>query len=467
MDKTAIILEHKWEPFWGTPGKTAVLAKGNYEFPFELLLPGDTAESVEGLNAASITYKLKATMARGKLAYDLHTYKHVRVVRTLESSALEFLHAMSVENIWPNKVEYSIVVPRKAIVFGSSVPLETRFTPLLKGLEIGHVSVKLMEIHDVMVQGAAGAYSTREYRRERSVASWLLPVTREEHWQEMIEDTGQEGWVMKAALDLPRKLGRCLQDVNVHGIKVRHKLKMVVALKNPDGHISEVGASPPRLAGRDVCLLTRSAAAGHPPDHDLHLAQYPPGRGRQPDPSGPGARERRDDQQRHRAPGLRRARAGPAVRRAGGGWPADSGPAVGRCQPCSQPVQLGIRRRSCPERRRSRRSTGGAVVEAAECGASLAAGLARVVHIVAPTGRTKLGEPHVDAAAVAAPQRKLEFRAVDARARRRPRDAAALQGAVVRNGHEDDAGVSAQPRRSRPPTSRLPRRHKHAVDAYI
>lgn len=250
VDRTHHILQHQWAPFWGTPGKSAVLEKGNYEFPFELMLPGDTCESVEGMHEASITYKLKATIARGKLAYDLHAYKHVRIVRTLESSALEFLHAMSVENIWPNKVEYSIVVPQKAVVFGSHVPLESRFTPLLKGLELGDITIRLIEIHNFVSTPPSNSSSSfnpsmREYRHERTVANWTVNTNRDEHWQEMIEDTGQEGWVVNTSLDLPRKLGKCVQDVNVHGMKVRHKLKMVVALKNPDGHVSELRATLP------------------------------------------------------------------------------------------------------------------------------------------------------------------------------------------------------------------------------
>ena len=249
VDRTTTILTHQWAPFWGTPGKSAVLEKGNYEFPFEIMLPGDTSESVEGLREASITYKLKATATRGKLAYDLHAYKHVRVVRTLESSALEFLHAMSVENIWPNKVEYSIVVPQKAVVFGSEVPLKSRFSPLLKGLELGDITIRLVEVHDFVSMPAANASNynlgMREFKNERVVANWTVSVSREDHWQEMIEDTGQEGWVVDTTLDLPRKLGKLVQDVNVHGIKVRHKLKMVVALKNPDGHISELRATLP------------------------------------------------------------------------------------------------------------------------------------------------------------------------------------------------------------------------------
>lgn len=151
---------------------------------------------------------------------------------------------MSVENIWPNKVEYSILIPQKAIVFGSQIPLEMRFTPLLKGLELGDITIRMVEVHDIIVAGLNGS-TVREHKKEREVTNWTVAMSREQHWCDMIEDTGQEGWVMSTTLDLPRKIGKCVQDVNVQGIKVRHKLKMVVALKNPDGHISELRATLP------------------------------------------------------------------------------------------------------------------------------------------------------------------------------------------------------------------------------
>ncbi|KAG8423818.1 hypothetical protein J3458_000673 [Metarhizium acridum] len=220
------------------------LPAGNYEYPFEFMLPGDTAESVEGIPEASITYRLKATVGRGKLAYDLHAYKHLRIIRTLEPGALEFLHAMSVENIWPNKVDYSIIIPQKAVVFGGTINMEMRFTPLLKGLELGDITAKMIEIRDCWIQGATGL-SMREYRTEREVATWRFEVNREEHWQDMIQDTGQEGWALVKPLPLPKRLRQCIQDLNHHGIKVRHKIKLTVALKNPDGHISELRATLP------------------------------------------------------------------------------------------------------------------------------------------------------------------------------------------------------------------------------
>ncbi|KAI0378969.1 hypothetical protein F5Y04DRAFT_272257 [Hypomontagnella monticulosa] len=243
LDRTTTILKHTWPPFVGETSHHNTLAPGNYEWPFELLLPGDTAESVEGLYQTGITYMLKATISRGKLAKNVHAFKRLRIIRTLEPAALEFNHAMSVENIWPNKIEYSVVVPQKAVVFGSNIPLEMRFTPLLKGLEMGNITVKLIEIQEFSLQSYP--VPTKSYKHDRDVISWNFEVPRDQHWQDNIEETGQEGWVINKELPLPKRLSRCIQDCSVHGIKIRHKLKLTVALKNPDGHISELRASLP------------------------------------------------------------------------------------------------------------------------------------------------------------------------------------------------------------------------------
>lgn len=243
VDRTTTILKHTWPPFVGESTHHNTLAPGNYEWPFEMMLPGDTSESVEGLYQTGITYVLKATVSRGKLAKNLHSYKRIRIIRTLEPAALEFNHAMSVENIWPNKIEYSVVVPQKAVVFGSHIPLEMRFTPLLKGLEMGNITVKLIEIQEFSVQSYP--VPTKSYKHDRDVTSWNFEVTREQHWHDNIEETGQEGWTVNRELPLPKRLSKCIQDCSVHGIKIRHKLKLTVALKNPDGHISELRASLP------------------------------------------------------------------------------------------------------------------------------------------------------------------------------------------------------------------------------
>ncbi|ATZ56425.1 hypothetical protein BCIN_13g02620 [Botrytis cinerea B05.10] len=249
VDRTTEIFSHRWAPFVGGGGpgsssKGLLLPAGNYEWPFELVIPGSMSESVEGLNDSHIIYKLKATVARGKLAYDLHAWKPVRIVRTLDPSALELAHAMTVENIWPNKIEYQLVIPQKAIVFGTSITIEMRFTSLLKGLKIGKIKCHLIEVQEFVLPGTSTT-SDRYWKNSRDVDAWTFELNEEEHYQDMLDDSGQDGFKMTEYMPLPKRLSRCVQDVDVHGIKIRHKVKFNIALHNPDGHISELRATLP------------------------------------------------------------------------------------------------------------------------------------------------------------------------------------------------------------------------------
>ena len=231
---------HKWAPFVG-PGSNSrgtTLPAGNYEWPFELVIPGGMAESVEGLPDSHIIYKLKASVARGKLAYDLHAFKPVRIVRTLDPSALELAHAMTVENVWPNKIEYQLVIPQKAIIFGTAIKIEMQFTSLLKGLKIGPIKCVLIETQEFTMPGIT-AHTERHYKHSRDVEQWTFELN-DEHYHDMLGESGQDGYTLNEMMPLPKRLAKCLQDVDVHGIKVRHKVKFNVALHNPDGHVSEV-----------------------------------------------------------------------------------------------------------------------------------------------------------------------------------------------------------------------------------
>jgi len=193
---------------------------------------------VEGLQDSHIQYRLKATVARGKLAYDLHAHKPVRIVRTLDPSALELAHAMTVENIWPNKIEYQIIIPQKAIIFGTAIDVEMKFTSLLKGLRIGQIKCQLLEVQEFTMP-AASQHMERHYKNQRDVDSWVFELG-DDNYQDLMNDDGLDGYTLTERMPLPKTLKMCLQDVDVHGIKIRHKVKFNIALHNPDGHVSEV-----------------------------------------------------------------------------------------------------------------------------------------------------------------------------------------------------------------------------------
>lgn len=229
-----------------------VLPEGNYIFPFSTILPGSMTESVEGLPNASVFYKLQATIERGKFASDISTKRHLRIVRTLTPDALELFETMAVDNTWPQKVDYSISVPSRAIAIGSSTTISILIVPLLKGLKLGPIKVSLVE------------YSTycapygNPNGAERTVIKLKLadPLNHMKSVNESgnaaleserdVDISFQDKWEVETSLRVPANLSKCTQDcVVMSNIKVRHKLKFVIALVNPDGHVSELRASLP------------------------------------------------------------------------------------------------------------------------------------------------------------------------------------------------------------------------------
>ncbi|KAM0192294.1 hypothetical protein ACHAPI_008471 [Fusarium lateritium] len=238
------IFKHKWPALVGSTGKNLTLPAGNYEWPFELIMAGDTPESLEGIRDASITYELRATIGRGKLARHISCSKRLRVIRTFSPTALEFMHSEFIEQTWVNKVDYSVSIPTKAAVFGGSVVLEMRFTPLVKGIELERIAVALVEFQEFSMHSRHYIY-TREHKSQRNISQWDFNISRDQDWQDNIEETNQEGWVFKKTLQLPKKLGECVQDIDAQGIKVFHKLKVHIPIRNQDGHVSHLDMGIP------------------------------------------------------------------------------------------------------------------------------------------------------------------------------------------------------------------------------
>lgn len=214
---------------------TAVLAMGNHEIPFSAILPGSIPESVEGLPGGSVVYRLEAVIERGKFHTPLITKKQLRVVRTLTTDAVELSETVAVDNTWPKKVEYSLNVPSKAIAIGSSTPISFMLVPLLKGLRLGEIKIQLIEFYSFI------GYIPPQYTNERLVVEKL--ITRPDANDPEFET---DRWEIDTFLKIPDTLAKCTQDCDIQlHLKVRHKLKFVIGLVNPDGHVSELRASLP------------------------------------------------------------------------------------------------------------------------------------------------------------------------------------------------------------------------------
>lgn len=223
------------------------LVKGNYEFPFSAILPGSIPESVEGLPNASVVYKLEATIERNKFHTDLICRKHLRVVRTLAPDALELSETVAVDNTWPKKVEYSISIPEKAIAIGSATPIHILIIPLLKGLKLGPIKIQMVEHYQYC--GTFGAVTSQERTvNKMRIKDPLNHMNEDENGtSDVNEDCEfQDRWEVDTTFHIPASLSKCTQDCTLlNSIKVRHKMKFIISLVNPDGHVSELRASLP------------------------------------------------------------------------------------------------------------------------------------------------------------------------------------------------------------------------------
>ena len=136
--------------------------------------------------------------------------------------------------------------------------------PLLKGLKIGRISTELWEVQDFEFDQSSQINKYHKGQR----------VVVDDQW-EMLSDTpaeeidGMEGYRFVRSLQIPMNLRACVQDVDVKGIKVRHKLTFVVRLINPDTHESQASLT---LCEEVVSWLTILAPC-HGPGHDLHLSE--------------------------------------------------------------------------------------------------------------------------------------------------------------------------------------------------
>ncbi|GMG52898.1 unnamed protein product [Aspergillus oryzae var. brunneus] len=228
-----VIYEKTWRFRDPGKGKTEILPAGNYEYPFNLVLEGNMPESIEGLSDTYITYRFKAEIGR-KYAKDIIVRKPLRIIRTLEPSALELAHAMVSDT-----------------------------SPVIRNT----------------------------YKNTRTILNDEFELDHDNALE--IIDEAAEGYQFSRYLDLPKTLTRCLQDTDTKGIKVRHKLKFRVQLMNPDGHISEnnnLVDQTPQSAQRAINDIAQQA----PPLYGEHqfdqlYSELDPNGYRTPGPgSGPG-----------------------------------------------------------------------------------------------------------------------------------------------------------------------------------
>lgn len=211
-----------------------------YECPFQLPLPGDLTESIDGLPELSLQYRLEATIYWPG-GHREHAYKRLRIIRAVATDALEPFHAEVVQKVWHERFEYCLSIPSKVVSFGGTIHLSIRAVALLAGLELEHVTVELTEDRELRTQSGSGHALQHRSKRVLTEARFdrqsCIPLFSTEP-----ATSALPSWDLSVPLPLPKNLGECTQDVHFDVFEVVHAVRVDMVMKSPSGNESKVSA---------------------------------------------------------------------------------------------------------------------------------------------------------------------------------------------------------------------------------
>ncbi|EUC31103.1 hypothetical protein COCCADRAFT_6941 [Bipolaris zeicola 26-R-13] len=243
--KTNFLVEelHLFPIDTGHKTKAHKINAGYHEWDFKFKMPQNLDQSVEGLPSNWIVYNLKATVDRGYMSKQLSASTHIRVIRTLGRDMLESMPMEQInEDIWANKLAYKITVPQKNYIVGTQITADFVLIPLRKGVEISTIKMELIESRQLFAE-----YAGRRISHQQEMQVALMEGNMPENSARTVPDGTEdvdalfdESHRFSMTLDLPKSLKNCRQSVDTENIRLSHKLRLYINLKNPEGHTSQL-----------------------------------------------------------------------------------------------------------------------------------------------------------------------------------------------------------------------------------
>ncbi|ORZ09619.1 hypothetical protein BCR42DRAFT_381754 [Absidia repens] len=223
------IIEHEWS-FLPYTGKTYHLSEHHYRWDFELPLPGDLPETLQH-EFCQVYYRLKAVADRPTFAMNYTDTRSIKVSRLMLPTCLELLQSISISNVWVDKFVYDINMPSKCYTMGQVLPVTFDFTPVASTLKILAITIVLKEYLTLSSHGFTKARISKTQRNE--------------HFQISAQHVGQT-YHKTETMEIPDEDSRLLMMDTINDFfQVKHKLKIIVSLKNADGHVSELRLAIP------------------------------------------------------------------------------------------------------------------------------------------------------------------------------------------------------------------------------
>ncbi|KAH3898907.1 uncharacterized protein SCODWIG_03847 [Saccharomycodes ludwigii] len=229
------------QPSYGTPlcngnvtsafNRTFNLNKGNYELPFTMEIPSDLIPcTVEGLQAASVLYKMIAvidTVDYGKI----YKIKYIRIFKSLKPNNFSIQEEMYVGKNWPEKLQYEISIPSKAIPIGGKTPISITLHPFQKNYKLLKIEATLIQYYAIKDQSGS------IFENSSNVLHLVMNKFGKSAERGLNEDNELIDEVkINSLITIPNNLRNITQDCNINKnglIRVRHKFRIRIHLGSP------------------------------------------------------------------------------------------------------------------------------------------------------------------------------------------------------------------------------------------
>ncbi|CAO3631658.1 unnamed protein product [Cunninghamella echinulata] len=239
------ILQHEWPLLPSLPNKkTHSLSAGKHTYDFTLTLPGDLPPSLQA-ELGKVYYGLTATLERsgGLLIYNniIEKKKPIYVIRSVLPSEFELIQSLEIHNTWSEKMVYDIKLPCKLYAHNAIIPVSFTILPIASKLRVHAIMATLKEC------------CTYQANDKKKTEARIIKISRQEDpfCAAVVSNNHYDGsppsapWTRVLDVQVPERSPLIFCDADSDMIRIRHKLKIVISIVNPDGHFSELRASVP------------------------------------------------------------------------------------------------------------------------------------------------------------------------------------------------------------------------------
>ncbi|KAG0172168.1 hypothetical protein DFQ28_011453 [Apophysomyces sp. BC1034] len=234
------VINHAWT-LLPRQSKQHQLPPGEYPYEFEMVLPGCLPESIHIAKFYQVQYQLKAIVERSTFLPNHVARRSINLYRQVSPVDVNFMEPVFIANQWAGKLDYEISMPTSTYTHGDQIPVTIRATPLMPGVKIRYLSCTFKEY--MTCRATNGWFSGRPRGHSRV----LFHMSDDKFGSGNCNQDSSSfvEWSKSQVIPVPRSADDVQCSVQNNAVKIRHKLKFVLSIQNPDGHVSELRACVP------------------------------------------------------------------------------------------------------------------------------------------------------------------------------------------------------------------------------